>query len=476
MRYVSTRDATASVSLAEAVFAGTAPDGGLWVPERLSPLDDASLVALRDASSEGDAASSVAALRCVSRVLARHLFGGDLDEATIDSVVDTSLDFPVPVREIEPGVSVVELFHGPTLAFKDVGARFMARLMAALLDAGHVPPSLASSQGNTGSSTHQPRLTVLVATSGDTGAAVAHAFWNLPPFEVVVLFPRGQVSDAQRRLFSTLGGNVRVAAVEGTFDDCQRMVKEAFADPELARISALVSANSINIARLLPQSFYYAHAALALGAFSSCSPLPPAGEGPGVRAAFKGALILSVPSGNFGNLTAGLVARRLGVPIQRFVAATNVNDVVPRYVASGLFEPRPSLRTLSNAMDVGNPSNLERMRWLHPDLNELRGLLEAHAFTDAQTLAAMREVHDRTGTLLDPHAAVGYLGLRRALASASGAFRGAFLATAHPAKFAEVADRIGVTVDLPPALRDCFDRPEHIDPLPPTLEALRDWL
>jgi threonine synthase len=201
-----------------------------------------------------------------------------------------------------------------------------------------------------------------------------------------------------------------------------------------------------------------------------------------VRAAFKGALILSVPSGNFGNLTAGLVARRLGVPIQRFVAATNVNDVVPRYVASGLFEPRASLRTLSNAMDVGNPSNLERMRWLHPDLNELRSLLEAHAFTDAQTLAAMREVHDRTGILLDPHAAVGYLGLRRALASASrasgavGGAQGAFLATAHPAKFAEVAGRIGVTVDLPPALRDCFDRPEHIDPLPPRLEALREWL
>jgi threonine synthase len=253
VRYVSTRDATASVSLAEAVFAGTAPDGGLWVPERLPPLDDASLAALHDAHTEVDAASSVGALRDVSRVLARHLFGGDLDEATIDSVVADSLDFPVPVREIEPGVSVVELFHGPTLAFKDVGARFMARLMAALLDAGHAPPSLASSQGNTGSSTRPPRLTVLVATSGDTGAAVAHAFWNLEPFEVVVLFPHGQVSEAQRRLFSTLGGNVRVAAVEGTFDDCQRLVKEAFADPELARSRALVSANSINIARLLPR-------------------------------------------------------------------------------------------------------------------------------------------------------------------------------------------------------------------------------
>jgi threonine synthase len=261
-------------------------------------------------------------------------------------------------------------------------------------------------------------------------------------------------------MFSTLGGNVRVAAVEGAFDDCQRLVKEAFADPQLAARRQLVSANSINVARLLPQCFYHAHVARTLGA------LDPGGP----------PLLLSVPSGNFGNLTAGLLLRRLGVPIERFVASTNINDAVPRYVKSGRFEPRPSLRTISNAMDVGNPSNLERIRWLHPDLGELRGLLEAHAFTDDQTLDTMREVHARTGTLLDPHAAVGYLGLQRALTTAPPRARGAFLATAHPAKFAEIAERIGIEVELPPAIEQSFERPEHLDPLAPNLAALREWL
>ena len=312
MRYLSTRGVSPPVSLEEALFAGPAPDGGLYVPERLPSIDPP-----RAGTEFVDTAQRVAA----------GFFGGDLPAEAIEAAVGESLTFEIPLVPVEPGIYCLELFHGPTLAFKDVGARFMARLMLHFL----------SRRGR--------EVTVLVATSGDTGSAVASAFHRLAGIEVVVLFPRGKVSVLQQKLFTTLGENVSALGVEGSFDDCQSLVKRAFADFDFASRRSLVSANSINIGRLLPQSFYYFHISSQLDA--ALHPL------------------VSTPSGNFGNLTAGLFAKRMGFRAERFVAATNANDVVPRFLAEGIYQPRPSVETISNAMDVGDPSNWARVLWLY---------------------------------------------------------------------------------------------------------------
>ena len=312
----------------------------------------------------------------VIRTVGVHLFGDEIPAADVEELVSSSLDFPIPLVPIGDGVWALELFHGPTLAFKDVGARFMARLCGTRSRARRP-------DGDT---------IVLVATSGDTGSAVARAFLDVPGFRVVVLFPDGRISEPQRKLITTLGGNVSSLAVAGSFDDCQRLVKEAFADSELRSRLRLASANSINVGRLLPQVLYY---------FLAVSQLPPGSPKP----------IVATPSGNFGNLTAGLYAKRLGLPVERFVAATNVNDVVPEYLETGVFRPRPSWRTLSNAMDVGNPSNFERIRALYGgDLEALRADLAGARFTDDEVVAAIGAVHEQHGYLLDPHTAVGWLG------------------------------------------------------------------
>ena len=376
MKFVSTGGQSPATDLRAALTAGLAPDGGLYLPERIDPID-ASLLAELNGQS----------FSAVSRAVAGHLLGSLIPAADLDRIVDTALNFEVPLVAQGDDVHLLELFHGPTLAFKDVGARFMAQLLGYLGTEGGDP------------------LTILAATSGDTGSAVAQAFLGVPGLGTVILFPKGKVTDLQERQFTTLGGNVRVLEVDGTFDDCQRLVKSAFSDPLLSDAIRLSSANSINIGRLLPQIFYYVHATAQL----------PGGPAP----------IFSVPSGNFGNLTAGLMAKKLGVATRGFVAATNVNDVVPEYLLSGVLSPRPSIPTISNAMDVGDPSNFARILALYEGgLDRLRKDLVGSVHNDDETRDCIAQVYERTGYVLDPHSAVGYLGVeagRREFLAAVGA-------------------------------------------------------
>lgn len=455
MLFRSTTGRAPSVDLATALLSGPAPDGGLYLPEQIETLPPSEVESLENLDS----------LASVALPLARRLFGEDLFASPEDlaSLLDDALDFPVPLREIEADRFVLELFRGPTLAFKDVGARVMARLLRRSLevDRANRGRKAAVEQGR-----DSEPVQILVATSGDTGSAVARAFFQLEPFQVVVLFPRGKISEGQRKLFSTLGeargGNVTSLAVEGTFDDCQAMVKKAFADQSLREKHRLASANSINVGRFLPQSFYYFWIRAQLPAELRSRPL-----------------VVSVPSGNFGNLTSGVIALRLGAKIDRLIAATNVNDIVPAYLESGLFEPRPSLATISNAMDVGNPSNFVRLLDLFGgDRRALREKVEGHAFDDQQTSATIGEVYRRTGYRFDPHSAVGWLGLDRGLEAARqrGASNplGVVLATAHPAKFPRaVEEATGEPVELPPALRDCLERPESVTEIPAEYPALK---
>ena len=428
----------------EALFLGQAPDGGLFVPASLPPLP-----------REDRAALAGATFRRRALVVARHLLGGDIPDDVLRPVIQKALDFPVPLREIEPGIHMLELFHGPTHAFKDIGARFMARMMSALRRPG------------------DPPVTILAATSGDTGGAVANAFHRVAGTRVVVLYPLGRVSPRQEAQFTTLGGNVTAVAVRGAFDDCQRLARQAFADPYPAR-TRLTSANSINIGRLLPQTFYYVHAWAELA-----------------RTAPGSELVFSVPSGNFGNLTAGLIARRaLGMSLARFVAATNRNSVVPDYLAGRGFHARPSVATISSAMDVGDPGNFRRILHMFgaggdydavadPGAGDaarttLLRSLSGSSWTDRETRACIRDLWRRRGIAIDPHTAVGLLGLRRELRDRPGA-EGVVLATAHPAKFAETVEPlIGREVPIPPGIARVMDRPRRSVTIKPEPEALRE--
>jgi threonine synthase len=428
MKWVSTRRASPSVPFIDALFAGTAPDGGLYFPERFEPLPAATLDRLREAD-----------LATIGTIVGTHLLAGDISEPNMAALVRDALDFPIPLVQVTERVWALELFHGPTLAFKDVGARTQARLLHHFTDG--------------------TPLTILVATSGDTGGAVAQAFYQVPDSRVFVLYPEGQVSDVQEAQMASLGGNITAVAVAGTFDDCQRLVKQAFADDELRKTVWLTPANSINLGRLLPQAFYYFLLARLTG---------PAEAGRHDRN-----LIVSVPSGNFGNLTAGLIAKRIGLGVRRFVAATNVNDVVPEYLRSGSYEPRPSVRTVANAMDVGAPSNFERMRAMYDDdLDRMREDVVGAAFQDARVVAEIGRVYQECQYLLDPHGAIAWLGLQQILATEPQA-TGVFLATAHPAKFREVVEpAIGKNVPLPATLADALARPRHSERLPVSYPAL----
>jgi threonine synthase len=416
---VSTRRASPPVPFIDALFAGTAPDGGLYFPERFEPLPASTLDRLRTAD-----------LTAIGTTVGAHLLAGDITEPAMGALVRDALDFPIPLVPVSDRVWALELFHGPTLAFKDVGARTQARLLHHFTDG--------------------TPLTILVATSGDTGSAVAQAFHHVPDARVFVLYPEGHVSDVQEAQMASLGDNITAVAVGGTFDDCQRLVKQAFADDGVREKVWLTPANSINLGRLLPQAFYYFLLARL---------------GPNV--------VVSVPSGNFGNLTAGLIAKRLGLGVRRCVAATNVNDVVPEYLRTGIYEPRPSVRTVANAMDVGAPSNFERIRALYDDdLDRMREDVIGAAFTDATVVAEIGRVYRQYGYLLDPHGAIAWLGLQQAL-SAEPEATGVFLATAHPAKFREVVEpAIGRPVPLPDTLARALARPRHSERLPVSYAAL----
>ena len=445
MRFRSTRGGP-TVDLRTALREGLAPDGGLYMPTAVPPFPEGFLQALaRDPSPQRTAAA----------VLVHLLGGDDIPVDRLEALAREALDFPLPLVRLEddPPIWMLELFHGPTLAFKDVGARVMARLLAAV-------PGGAAGEGTP--------LTVLAATSGDTGGAVASAFLGVPGTRVVVLYPAGQVSPRQEAQFTTLGRNTTALRVEGTFDDCQRLVKEAFSDPELRERHHLTSANSINIGRLLPQVIYHVHARVTLPGPGGTPDLAHPGDS-------AGPVVMSVPSGNFGNLAAGLLARRMGLPVDHFLAATNVNDVVPQYLETGSYTPRPSRRTLSSAMDVGTPSNLERIQALYGmDVDTLREDVTGSAWTDDETRAAILRLDRERGMLLDPHGAVGLLALEAWLEGRSGeGWRGIVLGTAHPAKFAEgVEPVVGRTLPLPEALASRMGTPPVFTEIGPRLSEL----
>jgi threonine synthase len=429
MQWISTRGASPPISFIDALFAGTAPDGGLYMPERLDPLP-------RRAVEDLETAGIVE----IGTTVGAHLLRDEITREALAPLVRAAIDFPIPLVQVTDRIFALELFHGPTMAFKDVGARVQARLLHHFTDG--------------------TPLTILVATSGDTGSAVAQAFHRVPDARVVVLYPAGQVSEVQEAQMASLGDNITAVAVDGTFDDCQRLVKQAFADDELRTHVWLTPANSINLGRLLPQAFYYF-------VLARLAPADVERAGP----------VVSVPSGNFGNLTAGLIARRIGLRVARFVAATNVNDAVPVYLRSGRYEPRPSVRTVANAMDVGAPSNFERVQALYDgDLAALRRDVVGYAYEDGRVIAEIGRVYREHGYLLDPHSAIAWLALRDQLAEEPDA-TGVFLATAHPAKFPDVVGpAIGRKVELPLALAEALTRPRHSVSMPADYGALKRFL
>jgi threonine synthase len=404
MNYYSTNDRKVRVSLEEAVIKGLAPDNGLYMPEVIPRLSDDFFKSLHKKT-----------FIQIANEVTTNLIGNDLPKKEVERIVEHTIQFEAPLVEIEKNIYSLELFHGPTLAFKDFGARFLSGLLAYFAD-----------QQN-------KEITILVATSGDTGSAVANGFLNVPGTKVIVLYPSGKVSSVQEMQFTTLGGNVQAIEVDGTFDDCQKMVKQCFLDKELNQKIALTSANSINIARLIPQSFYY---------FNAVAQLRQSEE-----------VVFSVPSGNFGNLTAGLLAKRMGLPISHFVAATNSNDIVPAYLRTNKFRPRPSVQTISNAMDVGNPSNFYRILDLYDhNFETLSHEITGFSFSDEKTNEAMKKVFSEANYVLDPHGAIGYLGLKEYLIGNEN-FAGVFLETAHPAKFQDVvSSALGEAIPLPYSL------------------------
>ncbi len=430
MKFYSTNRQSALASVREAVLRGMPDDGGLYMPERIPRLGKGFFESLRRMS-----------LPEIGVVAGREFFSPEIPESRLEDMFVEALDFPVPLREVAAGLYALELFHGPTLAFKDVGARVMARLM------GYFAADL------------ERELTVLAATSGDTGSAVAHAFYGVTGIQVAVLYPSGQISRLQEQQIATLDGNIIPLEMEGTFDDCQRLVKEAFLDGELRRRCSLTSANSINIARWLPQSFYY---------FFAKGQLDPQ----------DGSLAVSVPSGNLGNVTAGLLARAMGLAVDWFVVSVNSNRAAAEYLESGEYLPRPSLRTVSNAMDVGDPSNIARLMDLYGGrLDRMRDHIAAFGFGDEETLGAVASVYRDTGYVMDPHGAVGYLGLKRWRGERPEIERGIFLETAHPAKFREDVERAtGMEVEIPERLAACLDKPKRAMRLPAKFSALKEFL
>ena len=422
MKYYSTRNKQEFVSLREAVLSGLAPDGGLYMPETFPkfPLE------LNDGLSFPEIAYSIS----------KPFLEAELEDAEIKALVEDAFDFDVPVKEILPGRFVVELFHGPTMAFKDFGARFMARLMSKF------------------QAQEDKELTVLVATSGDTGSAVAQGFYKVPGIKVVLLYPKGQVSPLQEQQLTTVGENITALEVTGSFDDCQKMVKTAFSDSELNEQLNLTAANSINIARLIPQSFYYAWASAKIGQTD---------------------INFSVPSGNFGNLTAGLFLKFMGLNFSKFIASTNVNDTFPRYLENGEFNPRDSLQTISNAMDVGNPSNFERLQELYNNsLDKIKLDIVGARYTDEQTMDCMKRIYKETNYVLDPHGAVGWLGIEEHAEKDKPAV---LLETAHPAKFHEtVSETLGIEVGIPKRLKDTLDKEKVAIPLGNRFADLKELL
>ncbi|WP_435625247.1 threonine synthase [Flagellimonas sp.] len=414
MVYNSLNNPKLTASFKEAVIQGIAPDRGLYVPKNINPLPSEFFEQIDELSHHEIAFKAI------------HQFvKEDIPDSELKEILERVLDFDFPLVPIEENVATLELFHGPTMAFKDVGARFMANCLGYF-----------SQNQNT-------EVTVLVATSGDTGGAVANGFLGVEGVRVVILYPSGKVSDIQEKQLTTLGQNVVAMEVNGTFDDCQKMVKTAFLDSELKKNKKLTSANSINVARWLPQLFYFLFAYKEVKSKSD-------------------SIVFSVPSGNFGNICAGMVAQKLGMPLNHFIASTNVNDVVPKFMEKGEYIPQPSTATISNAMDVGDPSNFVRIQHLYEnDFGKLQENLSSYSFTDAKTREAMTDLYSHNGYVADPHGAVGYLGLKRYQEQHPNTY-GIFLETAHPVKFLDVVkETLDIEIEIPPQIEKVLGKTKH---------------
>ena len=428
MKYYSLNHNAPKVSFQEAVVKGLAPDKGLYFPESLTPISSDFFDNIEMLSNEEIAFEAI-----------QQFVGDEIPEENLRQIITETLCFDFPTVKVEENIYALELYHGPTMAFKDVGARFMSRCVAYFNK---------DKKDNTN--------TVLVATSGDTGGAVASGFLGVQGVEVIILYPSGKVSDIQERQLTTLGQNIKALEVDGFFDDCQDMVKKAFLDDSLKHKN-LTSANSINIARWLPQMFYFFFAYKQLK--SQNKPL-----------------VFSCPSGNFGNICAGIIAKKLGLPIEHFVASTNVNDTVPRFLENGNYDPKPSKATISNAMDVGNPSNFIRIQEMYNnDLEQFKKDFSSFSYTDAETLEAMKSIYSANGYIAEPHGAVGYLGLKNELKNHANAI-GIFLETAHPIKFLDVVEpALNVKLPIPTQIESVLNK-EKVNVKIKTYEELKAFL
>lgn len=435
MKYYSTNHKAPIATLAKAVTKGLAEDKGLYMPERVPELPTSFFDNIENFS-----------LQEIAYEVAKALFNLDIEDEDLKRIVNDTLSFEIPLTKVENNIYSLELFHGPTLAFKDVGARFMARLLQYFIHKG----------------IYQTKATVnvLTATSGDTGSAVANGFLGVDGIHVFILYPKGKVSKIQESQFTTLGRNITAIEVDGVFDDCQALVKNAFMDEELNHKMILTSANSINVARFLPQSFYYFYAYSQL---KKCSPSQASN------------LVMCVPSGNFGNITAGFIAKRMGLPIKRFIAANNANDIFYNYLKSGEYKPQPSIATLANAMDVGDPSNFARILDLYNNSwKQIKNIVSGETYDDEQIKSAMRNCYKANNYVLDPHGACGYQALKDALKPDE---IGVFLETAHPAKFKEkVDDILSINLAIPERLKAFMKNERQVIDLPNDFSVFKNFL
>ena len=454
MQYYSTNGKAPIADLQKAVVKGLAEDRGLYMPERINKLPQAFFDDMADMKFQD-----------IAYTVADAFFGEDVDGDALQDLVYDTLQFDCPIKKIKDNIYVLELFHGPTLAFKDVGARFMARLLQYFLRNGSV-----SHNGSVNCDTVAVPSTVnvLVATSGDTGSAVANGFLGVEGIHVYVLYPKGKVSPIQECQFTTLGKNITAIEVDGVFDDCQRLVKSAFMDEELNRHMMLTSANSINVARFLPQAFYYFNAVARFNAVSNAK---------------DSQLVMCVPSGNFGNICAALFGHQMGLPVSRFIAANNANDIFYNYLQTGKYEPKPSKQTLANAMDVGDPSNFARIINLYSENGKLSSeethrsitsLISGATYSDEQIKETMRKCYAETGYVLDPHGACGYRALEEQLKPGE---IGIFCETAHPAKFKEKVDEIlGIDVEIPERLQAFMKGTKQSIPMTKEFADFKEYL
>ncbi len=439
MIYYSTNRQAPQATLREAVERGLAPDKGLYMPDSIQTLPASFFEHIDEMTFQE-----------MSLEVARAFFGDDVDEASLRHIVYDTLAFDTPLQHVGDAIYSLELFHGPTLAFKDVGARFMARLLQYFIHKDRESQPEAKGEVN-----------VLVATSGDTGSAVANGFLGVEGIHVYVLYPKGKVSQIQESQFTTLGRNITALEVDGVFDDCQAMVKNAFMDAELCAHMTLTSANSINVARFLPQAFYYFNAYAQLKRMKAVSD--------------PSNMVVCVPSGNFGNITAGLFAKRMGLPVKHFVAANNANDIFYQYLQTGVYSPQPSRQTLANAMDVGAPSNFARILDLYGDQwADIRSDISGATYADDGIREAMRQCYEATGYVLDPHGACGWRALKELLQPGEV---GVFLETAHPAKFKEkVDDILGTDIAIPDRLQAFMRGKKQSVEMPNDFEAFKAFL